>query len=188
LPASGSRVLLLDLHSEGIPFYFEGALRPVHLYAQAVMLEAIRGLGAEAVGCTDAGRAKWVERFANELGVPAAFVFKRRQGNAVEVTAVSAQVKDRRVVIYDDLIRSGSSLINAARAYRDAGARSVAAVATHGVFPGDALQRIAQSGLVEKLIVTDSHPRAAALAGPYLQVLTIAPILAGYLKDNPCSS
>jgi ribose-phosphate pyrophosphokinase len=188
LPASGSRVLLLDLHSEGIPFYFEGALRPVHLYAQAVMLEAIRGLGAEAVGCTDAGRAKWVERFANELGVPAAFVFKRRQGNAVEVTAVSAQVKDRRVVIYDDLIRSGSSLINAARAYRDAGARSVAAVATHGVFPGDALQRIEQSGLVEKLIVTDSHPRAAALAGPYLQVLTIAPILAGYLKDNPCSS
>jgi ribose-phosphate pyrophosphokinase len=152
------------------------------------MLEAIRGFGAEAVGCTDAGRAKWVERFANELGVPAAFVFKRRQGDATEVTAVSAQVKDRRVVIYDDLIRSGSSLINAARAYRDAGARSVAAVATHGVFPADALQRIEQSGLIEKLLVTDSHPRAASLAGSFLQVVTIAPIFADYLKDNPCSS
>ncbi|HEX9578190.1 MAG TPA: ribose-phosphate diphosphokinase [Myxococcales bacterium] len=185
LPASGSRVLLLDLHTEGIPFYFEGALRPVHLDAQSVMLEAIRALGAEAVGCTDAGRAKWVERFANELGVPAAFVFKRRKGSVTEVTAVSAQVKDRRVIIYDDLIRSGTSLVNAARAYRDAGARSVAAVATHGVLPGDALQRIEQSGLIEKLIVTDSHPRATALAGSYLQVLTIAPVFADYLRDNP---
>jgi len=117
--------------------------------------------------------------------VPAAFVFKRRQGSVTEVTAVSAQVKDRRVIIYDDLIRSGTALVNAARAYRDAGARSVAAVATHGVLPGDALQRIEQSGLIEKLIVTDSHPRAAALAGPYLQVLTIAPVFADYLRDNP---
>jgi phosphoribosylpyrophosphate synthetase len=87
-----------------------------------------------------------------------------------------------------DLIRSGSSLINAARAYREAGARSVAAVATHGVFPGDALERIEQSGLIEKVIVTDSHPRAVALAGSFLEVVTVAPIFAGYLKENPCSS
>ena len=78
LPGSGSRVLLLDLHTEGIPFYFEGALRPVHLSAGPVVLDAIRRLGAETVACTDAGRAKWVERFANDLSVDAAFVFKRR--------------------------------------------------------------------------------------------------------------
>jgi ribose-phosphate pyrophosphokinase len=188
LPGSGSRVLLLDLHTEGIPFYFEGALRAVHLYGQAATLEAIRRLGPEAVGCTDVGRAKWVERFANELGVPAAFVFKRRDQTLTEVSAVCAQVQGRRVIIYDDLIRSGSSLINAARAYREAGARSVAAVATHGVFPGDALERIEQSGLIEKVIVTDSHPRAVALAGSFLEVVTVAPIFAGYLKENPCSS
>src|SRR5205085_11864865 len=105
-----------------------------------------------------------------------------------QVTAVSAQLQNRHVVIYDDLIRSGTSLVNAARAYRDAGARSVAAVATHGVFPGDALQRIEQSRLIEKVIVTDSHPRAGPLAGKYLQVRTIAPIFADYLKENPCSS
>ncbi|HZX93921.1 MAG TPA: ribose-phosphate diphosphokinase, partial [Myxococcales bacterium] len=111
VPGSGSRVLLLDLHTEGIPFYFEGALRPVSLSAAPVVLDALKRLGAEVVACTDAGRAKWVERFANELGVSAAFVFKRRSGQETEVTAVSAQVSGKRVVIYDDIIRSGGSLL-----------------------------------------------------------------------------
>src|SRR5205085_10664494 len=161
VPGSGSRVLLLDLHTEGIPFYFEGALRPVHLSARPVALAALRDLSAEVVACTDAGRAKWVERFANDLGLPAAFVFKRRREEGTEVTAVSAQVSGKRVVIYDDLIRSGGSLLAAARAYREAGAGSVAAVATHGVLPGDAVQRIRGSVLIEKLLITVSHPWAA---------------------------
>lgn len=182
VPGSGSRVLLLDLHTEGLPFYFEGALRPVHLSARPVVLEAMRRLGAEVLACTDAGRAKWVERFANELGIPAAFVFKRRHEQGTEVTAVSAQVAQKRVVIYDDLVRSGGSLIAAARAYRDAGAKGIAAVATHGVLPGDALARLRGSGLVEKLVVTDSHPRAASLAGDFLEVVSVAPVLAAALS------
>lgn len=188
VPGAGSRVLLLDLHTEGIPFYFEGALRPVHLSARSVVLEAIGRLSAQVVACTDAGRAKWVERLANDLSLQPAFVFKRRHEGGTEVTAVSAQVKDLRVVIYDDMIRSGGSLIAAARAYRDAGARAVAAVATHGVLPGDALQRLRESGLFEKLVVTDSHPRAAALRDPFVEVVSIATVFADYLRDSPCSS
>ena len=183
VPGSGSRVLLLDLHTEGIPFYFEGALRPVHLSARGVIVEALKGASADVVACTDSGRAKWVERFANDLGVPAAFVFKRRTQDATEVTAVSAQVQGKRVVIYDDLIRSGGSLIAAARAYRDAGARSLTAVATHAVLPGDALKRIRESGLFDKLVVTDSHPRALALADDFLQVTSIAPLLSASLRQ-----
>jgi ribose-phosphate pyrophosphokinase len=181
-PGSGSRVLLLDLHTEGIPFYFEGALRPVHLSARPVVLEALRRLGAEVLACTDAGRAKWVERFANELGIPAAFVFKRRHEGGTEVTAVSAQVAGKRVVIYDDLVRSGGSLMAAARAYREAGAAGIAAVATHGVLPGDALDRLRGSGLLEKLVVTDSHPRAVSLAAGFLEVVSVAPVLAAALS------
>jgi ribose-phosphate pyrophosphokinase len=182
VPGSGSRVLLLDLHTEGIPFYFEGALRPVHLSARPVVLPVLRQLGAEVVACTDAGRAKWVERFANDLGIPAAFVFKRRHVQGTEVTAVSAQVGGKRVVIYDDLIRSGGSLIAAARAYREAGAASIAAVATHGVLPGDAAQRIRDSGLFEKLVITDSHPRALALRDEFIEVVPVAPVLASALS------
>ena len=78
------------------------------------------------LACTDAGRAKWVESLANEMGVPASFVFKRRlDGSETEVTGVSAQTSPASsVVIYDDMIRTGGSLIAAARAYRDAGAVS----------------------------------------------------------------
>jgi ribose-phosphate pyrophosphokinase len=182
VPGSGSRVLLLDLHTEGIPFYFEGAMRPVHLSARPVVLDAVRQLGADVIACTDAGRAKWVERFANDLGLPAAFVFKRRREESTEVTAVSAQVAGKRVVIYDDLIRSGGSLVGAARAYLDAGATSVAAVATHGVLPGEAAQRIRESGAVEKLVITDSHPRAAAVRSEFVEVVSVAPVLASALS------
>ncbi len=189
LPGSGARVLLLDLHTEGIPFYFEGPLRPVHLSAKPVILQAIRRLTADtgsgtapgsafAIACTDAGRAKWVEAMANDLGVPAAFVFKRRTTAGTEVTAVSAQVEGRHVVIYDDLIRTGGSLLNAARAYRAAGATRISAVATHGVFPGDALPRLQQSGLFDKVIVTDSHPRALTLRSAFLEVDSVAKLLA----------
>ena len=182
VPGSGSRVLLLDLHTEGIPFYFEGALRPVHISAQPVVLEAIRNLKGQTIACTDAGRAKWVERFANDLGIPAAFVFKRRHDKGIEVTAVSAQVQGRRVVIYDDIIRSGGSLLAAGRAYRDAGAASLAAVATHGVLPGDAADRIRDSGLFDKLVVTDSHPRAVQLQSDFVEVISIAPVLSAALR------
>jgi ribose-phosphate pyrophosphokinase len=182
VPGSGSRVLLLDLHTEGIPFYFEGALRPVHLSARDVVLAAIQKLGAQVVACTDAGRAKWVERFANDLGISAAFVFKRRHEQGTEVTAVSAQVEGQRVIIYDDLIRSGGSLIAAARAYRDAGAASIAAVATHGVLPGDALDRLRGSGVLDRLVLTDSHPRAAALRSDFVEVVSVAPVLAAALS------
>jgi len=128
-----------------------------------------------------AWRAKWVERFANLMGIQAAFVFKRRQEEGTEVTAVSAQVAGKRVVIYDDMIRTGGSLIAAARAYKEAGAASISAVATHGVLPGDASQRIQDSGLFEKLAITDSHPRALAVRSDFIEVIPVAPVLAAAL-------
>jgi ribose-phosphate pyrophosphokinase len=186
----GNRILLLDLHSEGIPHYFGGSLRPVHVYGRPVVERAARSLFGGPDGfvlaCTDAGRAKWVESLANDLGVPASFVFKRRlDSSRTEVTALSAQVDGRDVVIYDDMIRTGSSLVGAARAYRAAGARRLAAVATHGVFPGDALRRIAESGLFTNLVVTDSHPNARHLACDFLRVESCAELFLPHLRGIP---
>jgi ribose-phosphate pyrophosphokinase len=95
---------------------------------------------------------------------------------------VSAQVQGRDVVIYDDMIRTGGSLLNAARAYQDAGARRLFVITTHGLFPGDALPRLEASGLFSAIVATDSHPRARLLAGPSLQIEPIAPLLAAALK------
>jgi ribose-phosphate pyrophosphokinase len=182
--ARGNRVVLLDLHSEGIPHYFEGAVSPVHLYAKRVVIALAQRLGGSdfVFACTDAGRAKWVESLANDCAVPAAFIFKRRlSGTETAVRAVSAHVEGKTVVIYDDMIRTGGSLIRAAEAYRDAGAASVAAICTHGLFCGDALERIAGSGLFAALACTDTHPRALALESDRLEVVSIAPLLAEFL-------
>ncbi len=184
LAGSGNRVLLVDLHTDGVTYYFEGELRATHVYAKSVIVRLARELGGDrfVMACTDAGRAKWVESLANELAVPASFVFKRRiDDRTTEVAAVSAQVEGLRVVIYDDMIRTGSSLIKAAEAYRAAGAKDVVAIATHGVFPEDALVRIEQSGVISRIAVTDTHPRAVELRSDFLRVESVAPVIAEHL-------
>ncbi len=183
----GNRVFMLDLHVGTIAHYFEGATRTVHVYGKSIVTAAARRLGGDdfVLACTDAGRAKWVESLANDLRVPAAFVYKRRvDGDTTEVTGVSAEVRGKRVVIYDDMIRTGGSLVNAARAYRDAGAVSIDAIATHGLLPGDSIARLQATGLFGKVVVTDSHPRAVELASDFLEVETVAPLLVEHLIAN----
>lgn len=183
--ASGNRIFLLDLHSEGIPHYFEAGLIATHIYAKPVIRREIVALarGEDFVlACTDAGRAKWVESLANDIGVSAAFVFKRRyDGTRTEITALDAQVAGKRVILYDDMIRTGGSLIGAADAYLRAGASSLAAVTTHGVFPGDALARLQASGRFTDIVATDSHPRAVELAPRGLRVVPVAELFLPYL-------
>ncbi|MFO0660174.1 MAG: ribose-phosphate diphosphokinase [Polyangiaceae bacterium] len=179
--ADGSRLLLVDLHAEGVAHYFEGDLTPFHVYAKHLVLNAIREIGGGefVLGSTDAGRAKWVESLANDLGVPAGFILKRRiDGEHTEVVALSADVKGHAVVIYDDMIRTGSSLLRAAEAYREAGATRVSVVATHGVFPEGAVARMQQSGLVDQIVVSDSHPRALQHQSDFVHVKPLAPLLA----------
>jgi len=182
----GNRVVLMDLHSEGIPHYFSGEVRPVHLSARSLLLEEIRRVGGKGfvLGATDAGRAKWVESLANDLGVEGAFIFKRRHDDGTtEAASMNADVRGRKVVIYDDMIRTGGSLIGAARAYLDAGATSTAAVATHGVFPGGSFRSLVDSGLFTHVVCTDSHPRTLELADePQLDVVSIAGLLAEFLR------
>jgi ribose-phosphate pyrophosphokinase len=182
---SGNRAVLLDLHSEGIPHYFEGNVRPVQLHARSVVLQAIRDFGGEdfVLGATDAGRAKWVESLANDLLVDAAFVFKRRLSDTqTEVTALAADVEERVVVIYDDMIRTGGSLISAARSYKDAGASDVYAVCTHGVFANGALEKLRDSGVFEGIACTNTRPHVQVLAdGDFLRVYSVADLIAQYL-------
>jgi ribose-phosphate pyrophosphokinase len=187
----GNRIFSVDLHTGGLPHYFEGGVQVFHVYAKREVMEAAKKLGGEdfVLGSTDSGRAKWVESLANDLGVSASFVYKRRlSGSQTQVTAVSAHVEGKAVVIYDDMIRTGGSLIGAARAYRDLGATDVAAVATHGIFPGNALERIHSSGLISKIVCTDSHPNArqqSALFPGYLELIGLEEVLCRSLRSKP---
>ncbi len=185
-PASnGNRIFLLDLHSEGITHYFHSGMPARHLRATSVILPAISEVGGEdfVLGSTDAGRAKWVEGMANELGVEAAFIFKKRlSGSKTQVTALNAPVKGRTVVIYDDMIRTGGSLIGAAQAYRDSGATRLVAACTHGIFAGGAYERLMDSGLFDLIISTDSHPAARSLESEGLKVVPVAQVFLDHLS------
>jgi ribose-phosphate pyrophosphokinase len=190
----GTQVFLLDLHVDAVAHYFEGGIRTVHVYGKPLVIAAARRFGGEAhefvLASTDAGRAKWVESLANDMKVPAAFVYKRRNDSgSTDITGISAQVTGKRVVIYDDMIRTGGSLANAAAAYRDAGAISIDAIATHGLFPGDSLGKLRASGLFGSLWCTDSHPRARELAATpegqgFLHVDSTAALLLEHLASN----
>jgi ribose-phosphate pyrophosphokinase len=190
LASRGTQVFMLDLHVDAIAHYFEGGIRPVHVYGKPLVMAAARRLGGDnfVLASTDAGRAKWVESLANDLGVEAAFVYKRRvSGSSTQVTGVSAQVAGKRVVIYDDMIRTGGSLLQAAAVYRDAGATGVDAIATHGILPGTSLAKLQASGLLGRIVVTDSHPHAMALRDahtPFLEVDSTANLLTEHLTSN----
>lgn len=183
----GNKIYLFDLHTEGIPHYFEHHLHPVHVYCKDIVLQAARDYGGAdfVLASTDSGRAKWVESLANDAGVGAAFILKRRlSGDQTEVSAVNADVRGRTVVIYDDMIRSGSSIINAARTYHEAGAEQIFVIATHGLFVNDGLRALRDCGLIERVICTDTHPRTQTIHNSFLEVRSVAPLIAERLQQR----
>ena len=186
-PPHGTKIILLDLHTEGIPHYFEGYVRPVHLYAKPVIIQAAHELGGNnfVLGSTDAGRAKWVQSLAREMKVEAAFIMKHRSsGSTTEVIATAAEVKGCNVVIYDDMIRTGGSLLGAARAYLKAGAAAISVISTHGVFCGNAHEQLKLSGVIKNIICTDSHPNACEQADDFLRIRSVAGLFVNYLRDE----
>jgi len=176
----GNKVLLFDLHSEGIQYYFEHDLYPVHVYCKDIVIEAARQYGGDnfVMASTDAGRAKWVESLANDLGVNAAFILKRRlKGDHTEVSAINADVAGKTVIIYDDMIRSGGSIINAAKTYKEAGAGDIYVITTHGLFVNDGINKLKSSGLIKKLICTDSHVNTQFINDDFVEVKSLAELI-----------
>lgn len=183
----GNHFVFFDLHSEGIPHYFEGQVLINHIYCKPIVIEAARELAEDGfvMACTDAGRAKWVESLANEMGVNAAFVFKRRvSGEKTEVTSISADVEGKDVVIYDDMVRTGGSLINAAKAYKNAGAKKIFTITTHGLFTNEALGKIEDSGVISKVVTTNTHPNSYKVKSDFLIVKSVASLILEQLGNS----
>lgn len=211
----GNRFYFLDLHAEGTEHYFENGANTRHMYGKGFVVRAAQKLvrdwmkanrGAAkgvAVGSshefedafvlasTDAGRAKWVESLARDMSkrgmhVSPAFIIKRRvTGSDTEVRDISADVVGKLVIIYDDMIRTGGSLLKAAKAYLEKGAAAVLVISTHGVMPGVSLTTLRDSKLIGKIVVTNSHPNAVALAdGEFLETVSISELIVTYLTKG----
>jgi len=177
--AGADRVLCVDLHAPQIQGFFD---IPVdHLFAAPVLLDAIRDSSLEplTVVSPDAGGVERARAFAKRLGAQLAIVDKRRKGkNEVEVLHVIGDVRDRNIIVVDDIIDTAGTLINTVIALREAGAGRIFAGAVHGVLSGPAIDRINGSP-IEKIFCSNTLPLDEKLARcPILTPLSIAPLLA----------
>ncbi len=152
--------LMLDLHTAGLVHYFEGNVLAHELYAEDALVSAIRDLGLQnlVMASADLGRAHWVQSFARRLDVGVAFIDKRRTPEKTTVHYVVGDVAGKTVVIYDDMTRSGGTLIDAARAYLAEGASSVSAVVSHLALDDPMVVFKLENSPIVRVIATNSHP------------------------------
>jgi ribose-phosphate pyrophosphokinase len=186
-PEGGTHLYLFDLHTDGIEFYLDDRILSRQVYGAPIITAKIAehmGNKSFVLGACDAGRAKWVQSLARDLHVEPAFVYKRRDDTSggTAVTGINADVRGKEVVVYDDMIRTGASLVQAGRAYLAAGATRVHAIASHLVLPGDALDKIRATGVFTSIMGTDSHPGSQKL--PPEDRVTIAPRLVACLAAH----
>ena len=178
--AGADRVLTMELHAEQIQGFFD---IPVdHLYSTPVLVDYFhkRGVDDLVVVSPDVGRANRASGFASRLGdsVPIAIIDKRRpRPNEAKVINVVGDVSGKDTLIFDDMIDTGGTLVKAAEALVRHDARSVAAVATHGIFSGPAVERIRDSVLRE-VVVTDTIDIRPEKRTDKIKVLSVSSLLA----------
>jgi ribose-phosphate pyrophosphokinase len=165
--AGADRVLTMDMHSGQIQGFFDiptDNLLPTPLMA-ADIRHRERKTGELMIVSPDVGGVARARSLAERLDADLAIVDKRRSGPGVsEVMNIIGDVKDRRCLLFDDIVDSAGTLCNAADALMAAGAASVSAYVTHGVLSGAAVQRVTDSSLTE-LVITDSIEATDAVAG-----------------------
>ena len=175
--AGADRVLTMDLHTGQIQGFFDIPLD--HLYAVTVFERHIRRkrLKSVVVVSPDVGGIKMARAYAKRLKAGLAIVDKRRNSpEATEVMHILGEVKGKTCILVDDLIATGSSLVEAAEAVQKAGATAVYACVTHPILSGPAKSRIAGSCLKE-LMVTDTIPLGQEKRHSKITVLPVAPLL-----------
>ncbi len=175
--AGVDRVLCMDLHATQIQGFFDIPLD--HLYAGPVMVEYLKRkqFDAPVVMSPDIGNIKMADAFARRLGGDLAVCEKRRLSDTdVEHGYVIGEVKDRDVIIVDDMITSAGSMSSAIEVAKNNGARTVTVGASHGLFVGEAFSRLAAAA-PDEVFVTDTVPQQEATGGVKLTVLSVAPIL-----------
>lgn len=181
--AGANRVLTVDLHAGQIQGFFN--LPVDHLYASPVLLDYVRKKDFKdlVIVSPDAGGVERARSFARKLQCSLAIIDKRREmANVSRVMNVIGDVKDRDVIILDDMIDTAGTTTQAASALREHGARRVFAASTHAVLSGPAIDRINES-VIEEVIVTNTIPLDSKKERcSKLVVLSIAPLLAEAIK------
>jgi ribose-phosphate pyrophosphokinase len=177
--AGANRVLTLDLHADQIQGFFD--IPTDNLYAAPMMARDIKerfDLEKIMVVSPDVGGVARARGLAKRINAPLAIIDKRRErAGESEVMNVIGEVDHHVCILVDDIIDSGGTVVNAADALLEKGAKEVYAYITHGVLSGGAVARITGSRLKE-LVITDSiQPSQAVKSAPNIRILSVATLI-----------
>ena len=180
--AGANRVLTVDLHAQQIQGFFD---IPVdHLYAAPVMFEYLKtmDLGEQiAVVSPDVGGIKMAHAYSQLLHADLAIVAKRRMSDTeIETVSVIGKVRDKTVVLVDDLTETAGTLVSAAKILRRRGAKRIIAVVSHAVLNDLGIKRLRKSN-IDELITTDTVPRPP-IEGVKLTTCSVAGLLGEAIK------
>lgn len=181
--AGADRVLAIDLHAHQLQGFFD---IPVdHLTGELVLSRYVRDkkIGSLTVVSPDVGNIKTAARYASHLGGDLAIVHKRRvSGSEVEAGELIGSVDGRNVLMCDDIVATAGTVCSAAELLKQRGAKKICVAVTHGVFAGQALERLGKAP-VDEVVVTDTIPltEEAGKLGK-IKVLSVAAMLGEAIK------
>ena len=172
------RIITMDLHSTQIQGFTKIPFD--HLYSRMVLLDAIKKEGFDpvnsAVLAPDIGSAAISQAYAKRLAMHFALIDKRRYApNQAAISHLIGELKDKDVLIIDDMIDTAGTTVNAAEAAMEQGAKSVTAIATHGVLSGPALDRLRESS-IRKIIITDTIETKEKKVLDNMDIVTVADV------------
>ena len=180
--AGADRILTMDLHANQIQGYFD---IPVdHLLGGRILMEHFEKMNIEdlVVVSPDHGSVARARTFAQYLDSPIAIVDKRRpKDNVSEVMNIIGDVRDKNLIILDDMIDTAGTMCNAAEALKKFGAKNIYACCTHPVLSGPAIERIQNSELTE-VIVLDTIPLPEEKRIEKIKILSTAPLFASAIE------
>ena len=180
--AGADRVLTMDLHANQIQGFFDipvDNLLGSPIFVRHFMQKYADCHDEVMVVSPDVGSVARARAFAQKLDMPLAIVDKRRQkANSSEVMNIIGDVRDKRVILLDDMVDTGGSLCGAAKALVEiGGAKSVTACASHGVLSGPAIQRI-QDSVLDEVIFLDTIPARPDVNCDKIKYLSVAEMFA----------
>lgn len=186
--AGAHRVLAMDLHAEQIQGFFD--LPVDHLTAMPVIAKHVESLKLPdtVVVSPDVGNAKQASAYAERLGTGWAVIEKRRlSGDQTKASRVIGEVAGKTVLMFDDMITTGGTMTEAVKILRQNGAKRFLVGATHGVFAGQAVEKIQAVG-VDWILVTDTIPLRPGVIEklPQIEVLSVAPLLGEAIRRIHC--
>ncbi len=176
MTAGATRILTMTLHSEQVQGFFR--CQADHLSATPILSEYFRRLDLQncVALAADAGSARRAGAYATRLDIPLAFADKRRiSDDRVEIRSVVGEVKGKTILYFDDEIARGSSLLETVTALKSMGVGDIYVGATHGVFSGDAVDRI-QASPIKEVVVTNTVPLPPDKRRPKITQLCVAPL------------